>query len=148
MCPAECRVLAYVEPGLPILHTSRGIGLPGGIVMAMDCGIEVMSPLSSSLAAVARDFVALGGLLNILLACDSVSDEVSGGMGIDCRVFFCFRDSLLFGVARRLIASLLRYSITEVFLSSATARLRAVGLSTCARVNVFDMAWRRSERGE
>lgn len=41
MCPAECRVLAYVGPGLPMLQTSRGRGFAGGMMaVGRDCGIE------------------------------------------------------------------------------------------------------------
>ena len=116
MWPAECRVLAYVGPGLPMLHTSRGIGFPGGIVMAMDWGIEGTAWLCA--AALVDDdcgFRFLGGLLGGLGAEDSVSEDVSGGVGSDCWAFFCLRASRLFRPARRLIASLLRYSVAGMF---------------------------------
>lgn len=86
-----------------------------------------------------RGFRALGGLLGGFAADarDSVSEDVSGGVGRDCCIFFCFRASRLFKPERRLIASLLRYSVAGMFCGSAT---KAVGLATCARVGAFDMA--------
>ena len=99
---------------------------------------------ASALAEEGRGFRALGGLLGGLDAEDSVSEDVSGGVGSECWAFFCFRASRLFRPARRLIASLLVYSGAGIFPGcSATAGFRVVGLATCARVGAFDILWRQ-----
>jgi hypothetical protein len=115
-------------------------------MIAIDCGIEAVSLSESILAPFGRGFRPLGGVLDGLLKGDSVSDEVSGGVGNDCCAFFCLRASLLFKPARRLIASLLRYSVAVIFSGSATAGVKAVGLATCARVGALDILRRRNSR--
>lgn len=74
---------------------------------------------------------------------DSVSDEVSSGVSKDCCARFCLRASRLFNPARRLIASLLMYSVAGMDSRSATGLAGIadipVGLATCARVGALDI---------
>ncbi len=146
MCPAEWRVLAYVAPGLPMLHTSRGTGFAGGITMAKDWGIDAVVLSSMVICTDAeRDLRVLGGLLSGFGTGDSASEDVSGGVGRDCFVFFCLRNSRLFRPARRLIASLLRYSVAGI-ISGSTAVTGLTGLTTCARVGAIDILQWREKR--
>lgn len=148
MCPAEWSVLAYVGPGFPMLQTSRGMGLPGGIVAAIVWGIDVVVVLCIGfLMGDERGLLALGGLLGGLRTQDSLSDDVSGGVGNDCCSFLCLRASLLFRPALRLIASLLMYSVAGLISRLARTGFRAEGLATCARVGAFDISQQREVRG-
>src|SRR5690242_19273733 len=121
-----------------MLQTSRGIGFPGGISGVRAWGIEGVGVLAS---LGGRWCLRFDGLLGgfCFAAGTSVSDDVSGGVGSDCGiVFFCLRSSRLLRPARRLIASLLRYSVVGIISGSAGAGL--VGLATCARVGAIDIA--------
>lgn len=110
-----------------MLQTSRGIGLPGGMAVGKDCGIETLCSVFGD-----SGFRAFGGLV----AGTSVSEDMSGGVGKIWWAFLSLRASRLFRPERRLIASLLRYSVAGVVCGSAS---RAVGLATCARVRAFNM---------
>lgn len=67
----------------------------------------------------------------------SVSEDVSGGVGSACWALFALRASRLFRPERRLMESLVRYSVAGMFCGSTA---RGVGLATCARVGALDMA--------
>lgn len=68
-----------------MLHTSSGIGLPGGIATVRDRGVDAMvSPSPAVSVGDGRRLRLLSGLLGGLGAEDSVSEEVSGGVGNEC----------------------------------------------------------------
>ena len=69
VCPALCNVFAYVEPGFPRLHISRGslravcIGLRGGVVrgaLELVGGSLEARTSATAVSADARDFGGRG----------------------------------------------------------------------------------------
>ena len=73
--------MAYVEPGLPILQTSRGIGLPGGIMGMRLWGVDGVVLVSFSVS-VECDLRVVGWLGGVR-ADDLASDDVPGEFGDD-----------------------------------------------------------------
>ena len=110
---------------MPMLQMRRGTGLPGGIVDGggRDGGIEIV--LSAGFRGLGED--------------DSVSEDVSGGVGSARCFFACFRASRLLGTERRFIKSLTRNWGAGIVCGSEAVGARAVGLATCARVGAFDI---------
>lgn len=138
MCPAECSVLAYVLPGFPIEHTSRGYAVcTAFFASGIEAGIE---DVPSGLRW--RDF--LGGLFGGVRDSESVSDGVRSAESCFC--FFNCRRSLrlrgIVGVVKAMAESASLSSGVDmrgISGSSAGIAGAAIGLATCARVVAFAM---------
>jgi hypothetical protein len=143
MWPAECSVLAYVAPGLPIEHISKGKGLPGPMLGGVrEAGTEADEGLRARF---------LGGLFGGLRRGESASLSVFEGVGRVDVVALCFSARRCLRLSRT-GGSVVSSSSSSpelgggvggaVFSAPETTGIAAgsgVGLATCARVGVSDI---------
>jgi hypothetical protein len=146
MWPAECSVLAYVAPGLPIEHISKGKGLPGPMLGGVrEAGTEADEGLRARF---------LGGLFGGLRRGESASLSVFEGVGRVDVVTLCFSARRCLRLSRTggsVVSSSSSSSSSPelgggvggaVFSAPETTGIAAgsgVGLATCARVGVSDI---------